>query len=184
MTSRPLSDIGRLLRAAHFSADKHRDQRRKGVRNTPYINHPLEVADRLNRIAGVEDATILAAAILHDTIEDTETTEAELAREFGREVAALVAELTEDKEPHWTVRKRHEIDSAPGLSPAAKLIKLSDKTSNVADTAGNPPGDWTLDRRRDYLTFAALVADGCRGQNAALDAEFDRVLADARRRIG
>ena len=180
----PLSDVGRLLMAAHFSADRHRDQRRKGVRNTPYINHPLEVAERLARIGGIEDATVLIAAILHDTIEDTETTEAEIRALFGREVAGLVAELTEDKEPHWTVRKRREIDGAAHLSPAAKLIKLVDKTCNVADTAVNPPGDWTLDRRRDYLTFAALVADGCRGQSIALDAEFDRVLADARRRIG
>ena len=184
MTTRAPSDIGRLLQAAHLSADKHRDQRRKGVRNTPYINHPLEVAERLNRVAGIEDATILIAAILHDTIEDTETSEEELQRLFGPAVAGLVSELSEDKAPHWTVRKRHEIDSAPGLSPAAKLIKLSDKTSNVADTAANPPGDWTLDRRRDYLTFAALVADGCRGGSPALDAEFDRVLAEARRRIG
>lgn len=184
MSHEETSDIGLVIRAAHFSADKHRDQRRKGVRNTPYINHPLEVAERLQRIGGIEDATILAAAILHDTIEDTETTEAELVREFGRAVATLVAELSEDKAPHWTTRKRHEIDSAPGLSRAARLIKLSDKTSNVADTVANPPGDWTLDRRRDYLTFASLVADGCRGLNAALDAEFDRVLAEARRRIG
>ena len=178
------TDVGLILQAAHFSADKHRDQRRKGVRNTPYINHPLEVAERLNRVGGIEDATVLVAAILHDTIEDTETTEAELARLFGKQVAAIVAELTVDKEPHWTVRKRVEIDGAARLSPAARLIKLSDKTSNVADTVTNPPGDWTLQRRRDYLEFARLVADGCRGLNAALDEEFARVHADARRRIG
>ncbi len=178
-----LTDIGLILQAAHFAADKHRDQLRKGSRRTPYINHPLEVAERLNRVGGIDDPTILVAAVLHDTIEDTEATEAEIARLFGPEIARLVVELTIDKEPHWTDRKRSEIDMARSLSPAAKLIKLSDKTSNVADTASNPPGEWTLQRRRDYLEFARLVADGCRGVNAALDTEFQRVLAAAKARI-
>lgn len=183
MTSK-LTDIGLVIQAAHFSADKHRDQRRKGSRNTPYINHPLEVAERLNRVGGIEDVTVLVAAILHDTIEDTQTTAPEIERLFGRRVARLVSELTVDKQPYWTERKRNEIDDAPKLSPGAKLIKLSDKTSNVADTASNPPGDWTLQRRRDYLEFASLVADGCRGINLALDREFDRVMAEARSKIG
>ena len=181
--TKKLSNIGLLLAAAHFSADKHRDQRRKGSRNTPYINHPLEVAERLNRVGGIEDATILAAAILHDTIEDTETTPEELSASFSPAIAAIVEDLTDDKDLHWTDRKRREIEHAARVSPAAKLIKLSDKTSNVADTVSNPPGDWTLQRRRDYLLFAEKVAEGCRGINAALDAEFDRVLAQARTKL-
>ena len=180
----PSTGIGLVIHAAHFAADKHRDQRRKGVRNTPYINHPLEVAERLARIAGIEDATILAAAILHDTIEDTETTRAELAGIFGNDIAALVAELTDEPGLTWQQRKRLEIDHAAHLSDRAKMIKLADKTCNVADTVANPPGEWTLSRRRDYLEFARLVADGCRGANAALDAEFERVMADARARLG
>jgi guanosine-3',5'-bis(diphosphate) 3'-pyrophosphohydrolase len=177
------SPLGLILAAAHFSADKHRDQRRKGSRNTPYINHPLEVAERLNRVGGIEDAVVLAAAVLHDTIEDTETTEAELAGLFGAKVAAIVAEVSDDKNLSKAERKRLEIEHAPHLSAQARLIKLADKTCNVADTLANPPGDWTLQRRRDYLDFARLVADGCRGLNAALDAEFDRTLAEARRKL-
>ena len=179
------TDIGRILQAAHFSADKHRDQRRKGVRNTPYINHPLEVAERIARIGCVDDVATLLAAILHDTIEDTETTAAELAALFGGEVAGLVVECTVTKRdyPHWLDRKRAEMDGAPLLSPKAKLVKLSDKTSNVADTISNPPGDWTLQRRREYLEFARIVADGCRGVNAALDADFQRVHAEAKARF-
>ncbi len=184
MSKSESSGIGLILQAAHFSADKHRDQRRKGSRNTPYINHPLEVAERLSRIGGIDDVTTLVAAILHDTIEDTETTKAELESVFGASIAALVAELSDDKGLTWQQRKRIEIDHARHLSKAGRLIKLSDKTSNVADTASNPPGEWTLQRRRDYLEFARLVADGCRGVNAALDAEFDRVLAEATARIG
>ncbi|MBS0241828.1 MAG: bifunctional (p)ppGpp synthetase/guanosine-3',5'-bis(diphosphate) 3'-pyrophosphohydrolase [Proteobacteria bacterium] len=175
--------MGLILQAAHFAADKHRDQRRKGVRNTPYINHPLEVAERLNRVGGIEDPIILAAAILHDTIEDTETTEAELRRLFGPEIAALVVELSDEDGLSWQERKRLEIEHAATISDTAKLIKLSDKTSNVADTVSNPPGEWTLSRRRDYLEFARLVADGCRGVNAALDEEFERVLAGAEKKL-
>ena len=84
----------------------------------------------------------------------------------------------------WQERKRLEIEHAQHISDTAKLIKLADKTCNVADTVANPPGDWTLSRRRDYLEFAELVARGCRGVNAALDAEFDRVLAAGRKKLG
>lgn len=182
MTAAP-PDIARLVQAASFAAEKHRDQRRLGKRRTPYINHPLDVADRLARVGGIHDVDVLIAAILHDTIEDTDTTAAEIDQLFGARVAALVVELTIDKEPYWTVRKRNEIDFAPKLSPMAKLIKLSDKTSNVSDTVSNPPRDWDLRRRRDYLEFASLVVYGCRGVNAALDAEFDRILADAETNI-
>ncbi len=173
-----------IVRAAHFAADRHRDQRRKGSRNTPYINHPLEVAERLVVIGGVDAPELIAAAILHDTIEDTETTRAELAERFGNEVAALVAELTDTPGQTWQQRKRMEIEHSATISDGAKMIKLSDKTSNVTDTVNNPPGDWSISRRRDYLEFASLVADGCRGVNSALEAEFDRVMADARRRLG
>lgn len=178
------SDVGRLLQAALFAADKHREQRRKGARATPYVNHPLAVADRLTRIGGIDGVTILMAAILHDTIEDTETTADELASLFGPRVSALVVELTIDKLPPWQERKRVEIEQAPRLSVPARLIKLCDKASNVSDTADNPPPEWTLQRRRDYLAFAKLVVDGCRGLNAALDADFDRELAAAKRQIG
>jgi len=182
--TRSTSDIGLIIQAAHFAADKHRDQRRKGIRNTPYINHPLEVADRLRRIGGVDDPAVLAAAILHDTIEDTNTTRAELARIFGNDIAALVAELTDEPGLTWQQRKRQEIDHAPHLSDRAKMIKIVDKTCNVSDTITNPPGEWTLSRRRDYLEFAELVADGCRRVNDALDDEFDRMMAEARAKIG
>lgn len=173
-----------LLAAAHFSADRHRDQRRKGVRDTPYINHPLEVAERIVRVGGVDDLDVLIAAVLHDTVEDTETTIQEIEDHFGATVAGLVLEVTDDRTLTWQQRKRQEIDHAPKLTPGAKLIKLSDKTSNVADTAHNPPSAWSRQRMRDYLEFASLVAAGCRGVNPALDAEFDRTLAAARQHIG
>jgi GTP diphosphokinase / guanosine-3',5'-bis(diphosphate) 3'-diphosphatase len=177
------STASRLLAAAIFSADRHRDQRRKGARETPYINHPLEVAERIVRIGGIDDIEVLVAAILHDTIEDTETEAEEIEHLFGARVAALVLEVT-DPPLTQAERKRLEIEHAPNLTPEAKLIKLSDKISNVADTESNPPASWSRQRRRDYLDFAEQIAIGCRGINAALDAEFARVLAQARDLIG
>ena len=174
----------RLLAAASFSAERHRDQRRKGARSTPYVNHPLEVAERLARVGGIDDLDILVAAILHDTIEDTETTADEIEDQFGSAVAALVIEVTDDKSLTSSERKRLEIEHAPHLTAGAKQIKLADKISNVADTESNPPSSWSRQRRRDYLDFAEQIALGCRGINKALDAEFARVLAQARDRIG
>ena len=184
MTQSAPSAVARLLAAAAFSAERHRDQRRKGGRDTPYINHPLEVAERLVRIGGVEDTDVLIAAILHDTIEDTDTTAEEIADHFGRTVCSLVLEVTDDRNLTSSERKRLEIEHAPGLTPGAKMIKLADKTCNVADMASNPPSSWTRQRRRDYLDFAEQIALGCRGVNPALDAEFQRVLAHVSRAIG
>jgi len=184
MTSPGASVEAQLLAAAVFSAERHRDQRRKGVRETPYINHPLEVSERIVRVGGVHDVEVLVAAILHDTIEDTETTAEEIERQFGPAVAHLVLEVTDDRSLTWMERKRLEIEHAPHLSPRAKLIKLSDKISNIADTESNPPSAWSRQRQREYLDFAERIALGCRGANAALDAEFTRVLARARAHIG
>ena len=171
-----------VLRAAHFSADKHRDQRRKGVRALPYVNHPIEVAERLAGLGGIDDAEILAAAILHDTIEDTETTPAEIAERFGERVLNLVLEVTDDKTLKKAERKRRQVEAAPHKSDAAKQIKLSDKISNVADMIHNPP-DWPKSRKLEYLDWAEAVARGVSGANAALDVEFERTLATARNQL-
>jgi guanosine-3',5'-bis(diphosphate) 3'-pyrophosphohydrolase len=86
-----------VLKAAAFAAHKHRDQRRKDVKATPYINHPLAVAQALCEEGDVDDPIILAAALLHDTIEDTETTYVELRGQFGARIADIVAEVTDTK---------------------------------------------------------------------------------------
>jgi (p)ppGpp synthase/HD superfamily hydrolase len=96
----------RILSALHFAAEKHRDQRRKGAEASPYINHPIEVAEVIARRGGVTDPVVLQAAILHDTLEDTRTTHAELESVFGREVADVVLEVTDDKALPSEERKR------------------------------------------------------------------------------
>jgi guanosine-3',5'-bis(diphosphate) 3'-pyrophosphohydrolase len=179
-----MADVGGeltlLLKAATFSADRHRNQRRKGVDASPYINHPLDVASLLASVGGVADVATLAGAILHDTIEDTSTTADELELKFGRVVRLLVEEVTDDKTLEKTERKRLQIEHAPSLSTAAKLIKLGDKISNVREVVANPPSDWPLQRKREYLEWAERVVAGCRGTNEALERHFDDLLRAGR----
>jgi guanosine-3',5'-bis(diphosphate) 3'-pyrophosphohydrolase len=170
------SDAARLLAAAEFAAFKHREQRRKGVRGSPYINHPLAVANTLARLGGVDDADVLAAAILHDTIEDTNTTEAEIERAFGRAIASVVAEVTDEKGQSKALRKRMQVAHAPHLSAQAKLVKLADKICNLRDIVARPPS-WDLKRKQEYFDWAKQVVDGLRGVHPELEAEFDRVHA-------
>ena len=168
-----------LLAALKFAAEKHRDQRRKGADASPYINHPIEVADLLATVGGVRDVDVLQAAILHDTIEDTETTAGEIQDAFGTRVRDLVEEVTDDKSLPKKTRKRLQIEHAPHLSHDAKQIKLADKISNVREIGASPPDDWDVTRRREYIEWARAVVVHCRGANPALAEEFDRVVTDA-----
>jgi methylenetetrahydrofolate reductase (NADPH) len=169
-----------LLRALHFAAQKHRDQRRKDVDASPYINHPIEVAETLARVGGVSELAVLQAAILHDTVEDTETTLEELEGAFGRELRELVAELTDDKRLPKGERKRLQVEHAPALSQRAKLVKLADKICNVRDIAHAPPRGWSRERRVEYLAWTERVVTGLRGESAALERRYDEALREAR----
>jgi guanosine-3',5'-bis(diphosphate) 3'-pyrophosphohydrolase len=169
-----------LLNAASFAADRHRKQRRKGEDASPYINHPLDVANILAGIGGVTDTTILVAAVLHDTIEDTSATSEELEDTFGREVRLLVEEVSDDKSLDKAERKRRQIEHAAALSTAAKVIKFGDKICNVRDVRENPPSDWSLQRRCEYLDWSGLVMKECRGVNESLEDHFDEILREGR----
>jgi guanosine-3',5'-bis(diphosphate) 3'-pyrophosphohydrolase len=173
----------RLIKALKFAADKHRHQRRKDTESSPFINHPIEVAEVLVVIGDVDRIEVLQAAILHDTIEDTETTAAELEHNFGAEVRNLVEEVTDDKNLPKEERKRLQIERAAGLSAGAKQIKLADKICNVRDVTHAPPANWTLQRRRDYLDWTEQVVAGCRKTNLRLERCYDRVLRDGRERL-
>lgn len=175
----PADELALVLRALHFAADKHRQQRRKDVHASPYINHPIAVAEVLRNVGGVDDAATLAAGILHDTIEDTETTPAELEREFGREIRVLVEEVTDDMSQPSRVRKQLQIERAPHASPRARLVKLADKICNIRDLADSPPAEWSAERKRNYVTWAQAVVAGVRGTNATLEAHFDALCERA-----
>ena len=168
-----MNDIALILRAASFAAHKHRDQRRKDPEASPYINHPLALACVLSVDGGVTDAATLCAALLHDTVEDTDTTPAEIEAAFGAEVRLIVEQVTDDKALPKADRKRAQIDHAAHISDKAKLVKLADKICNVRDVASSPPADWSLQRRQDYFDWSREVIDRLRGVSPALEAVFD-----------
>jgi guanosine-3',5'-bis(diphosphate) 3'-pyrophosphohydrolase len=154
------SFAAQLLDAAMFAAERHRNQRRKDPEATPYINHPIALAHLLATTGRVDDLDVLRAALLHDTVEDTQTTEAELRDRFGTAVAGIVMEATDDKSFPKQRRKDLQIEHAPHASLGAALVKLADKICNVRDIAAKPPADWPLARQQEYFDWAKRVVDG------------------------
>jgi guanosine-3',5'-bis(diphosphate) 3'-pyrophosphohydrolase len=171
------ADLKLLLRALAFAAHKHRDQRRKDPEASPYINHPITLANVLVNEGGITDAETLAGALLHDTIEDTDTTPEELETAFGPVIRGIVEEVTDDMQLPKAERKRLQIEHAPGLSAAARRVKLADKICNLRDVADHPPPHWPLERRQAYFDWAKQVIDGLRGVEPALEQVFDREYA-------
>jgi guanosine-3',5'-bis(diphosphate) 3'-pyrophosphohydrolase len=169
----PGKHMNNVIKAIAFAADKHRNQRRKDADASPYINHPIALANVLANEADVEDERVLVAAVLHDTIEDTETSEQELVRVFGKDVAEIVLEVTDDKSLPKDERKRLQIEHAPHVSRRAKLVKLADKICNLRDIAASPPADWAAERKQEYFDWAKAVVDGLRGVHPALEHVFD-----------
>ena len=170
-------DTRRIVDAAAFAADRHRNQRRKDADATPYINHPLTLAHVLIAEGGVHDVRTIVAAILHDTIEDTQTTAEEIAQRFGRKVASIVQEVTDDKNLAKAERKAMQIEHAPHLSWRARAVKLADKICNLRDVADAPPKGWELSRRQEYFDWAKRVVDGLRGSHPRLERAFDEAYA-------
>ena len=177
-------NTGLLLKALRFSADKHRNQRRKDNAQSPYINHPIEVVQLLWDVGGVREIDILLAAILHDTIEDTETRSEDIREVFGEAVMALVMEVTDDKSLPKGERKRLQIETAPHKSYGAKLIKLADKSCNVRNLVTTPPKDWTMERRQEYLLWTEKVVAGLRGTNPALEEYYDHEITSGKMLLG
>lgn len=170
------SPLGRLLATIEFAARKHRMQRRKDHAASPYINHPVAVANLLANEAGVDDLATLQAAILHDTIEDTDTTHVELVECFGREVADVVAEVTDDKEIAKHDRKRLQVENAAHKSFRAAMVKIADKTCNLRDVASSPPSDWSQHRKQEYFDWAKNVVDALPDTGVVLRSCFDRAF--------
>ena len=172
-----------ILKAAHFAAQKHRDQRRKDKDTSPYINHPISVAKIISEIGNVEDPEVLAAALLHDTIEDTETTVEELIDNFGERVCRLVQEVTDDKTLPKLERKQRQIDHAKKISGDAAIIKLGDKIANVTDITNTPPTDWDSNRRLEYFDWAEKVINNCPKVNSSLEKYFKYSIQKGREKL-
>jgi GTP pyrophosphokinase len=176
----PEADEDMLNRAYVYGLQKHGSQLRAS--GDPYFSHPVEVAGILAEMR--LDTSSIITGLLHDTLEDTDTTYEDLVQRFGREVAALVAEVTDDKSLRKEERKRLQIEKTPGKSRRAKLLKLADKTSNLRSLVQSPPKGWTEERMRDYVQWAEAVVSSCRGLNARLEAGFDAAHRDAKARFG
>lgn len=167
-------DLSIVLRAAFFSGEKHKKQRRRDADETPYINHPLEVAYILLDEGGVTDAPTLAAALLHDTLEDTDTTREELAMVFGHEISNIVVELTDLDSVLPEQKKQRELERAYNLSDKAKRVKIADKTANIRDLATMPPKNWDVKRQIEYFEFAKKIAEATASASRSLEKVFMR----------
>ena len=168
-----------LARALDYAARRHADQRRKGAAAKPYINHLAEVAFLLAEATEGEDGNLVIAGLLHDAIEDTGATEADIQQAFGDDIAALVVAVTDDKGLAKAERKRRQVESAPGKPDRARMLKIADKTSNLRDIVADPPADWPDERKREYIGWASSVVAGCRGVSAVLEQHFDAARAAA-----
>ncbi|KAI9230769.1 MAG: guanosine-3',5'-bis 3'-pyrophosphohydrolase MESH1 [Piptocephalis tieghemiana] len=172
-----MSALDCLMQTAEYAAKKHRDQRRKDPEQTPYINHPLGVT-RLLTSAGVSHIPTLQAALLHDTVEDTDTTISELENVFGSKVATIVQECTDRKDLPKAERKRQQILAAPTASLEAKQVKLADKLYNLRDLLRVLPTGWTEKRRIEYFKWAKKVTDGCQGACPPLEEELSQLYLE------
>lgn len=170
-----MRDTQLILAAAQFAAEKHAKQRRKGASAEPYVNHVIEVAHLVSTALSTPDANLIAAALLHDVIEDTAVTAPELSEAFGPDVTALVLEMTDDKSLPKAERKRLQIEHASHLTPRAQVIKLADKISNLRSIFSSPPADWDYDRRRQYFIWGKKVVDGLTAPNPILKAKFEQI---------
>jgi guanosine-3',5'-bis(diphosphate) 3'-pyrophosphohydrolase len=169
------NDSQLTIEAVMFAAYKHRNQRRKDADASPYINHPIALAHVLSTIGEIEDLNVICAALLHDTIEDTDTTYFELEQQFGSKIASIVLEVSDDKSLSKSERKQLQIDHAADISFEAKLVKLADKICNLRDILTSPPSDWKLELKVGYFDWANNVVAKLKGTNANLEAEFDNL---------
>jgi guanosine-3',5'-bis(diphosphate) 3'-pyrophosphohydrolase len=169
-----------IEKALAFATEKHKNHTRADEEKTPYIVHPIAVKHILSEMGGVEDVEVLAAALLHDTLEDTPTTREELIENFGQRVCSLVEEVSDDKTLSKKTRKDLQIEHAPQLSEGAVLIKLGDKISNVTDIAHTPPTNWNRSRCLEYLDWAEEVILNCPKVNTALENHFTAAITKGR----
>ena len=178
-----MNDLLVVARAFNFASQRHSKQRRKGEAQEPYINHLAEVALLVTEATKGEDPNLVAAALLHDAVEDTPTTYEELAAIFNDDIANLVSEVTDDKTLRKAERKKLQITNAPKKSHRARILKLADKTSNLRSIAKSPPEHWDRSRKLEYIEWAIKVVSGLQGVPQTLQDNFDTAVSNARKSI-
>lgn len=166
-----------IVKALKFAEYKHRFQCRKDTCKSPYIKHPIDVLSILVSEAEISDENVLCAALLHDTIEDTDTSAEELRKHFGEKITAIVLELSDDKTLPKQTRKELQVAHAATSSYEARLVKFADKIANIRDIHSDPPEGWSSERVQEYYAWATRVIDRMRGTHTELEALFDQAIA-------
>jgi (p)ppGpp synthase/HD superfamily hydrolase len=174
-----MNDLTRIMQAVDTAARWHVHQRRKGQAAEPYINHLLEVAFLVTTATEGREPDVVIAALLHDAVEDQGIAIELIASAYGRKVADIVTEVTDDKSLPKAERKRLQVETSGHKSREARLIKLADKTSNVRAIANSPPPDWSVERRLDYIRWAREVVAQIRGTSPWMEQQFDEVARQA-----
>lgn len=172
------SSLNLIATALDFAAKKHRDQRRKDHAASPYINHPILLFKILAVEAKVTDEIVLASALLHDTVEDTDTTFEEIERHFGSVIASIVKEVTDDMSLPRLKRKEQQVQHAPNLSQEAALVKYADKIANLRDLMCAPPLHWSLERKIQYCDWSVQVIQNISPSHPQLSALFEATVKD------
>jgi guanosine-3',5'-bis(diphosphate) 3'-pyrophosphohydrolase len=164
-----------LSEAIAFATTAHEPQRRKGV-GLPYVTHPLEAMNLLIR-HGVTDETILAAAVLHDVVEDCDVPATEIERRFGSKVAAIVGAVTKTPGLSRAETKRLALEQLRRGPPGARSVKMADRLSNLLDLEVMA---WAAEKNRAYLDEAELIAALGESELPALAARLREVAAEKR----
>jgi len=172
-----------LTRALVYASRAHANQRRKGAAQEPYVNHLIEVMDLVAQATEGRDIELMQAAVLHDVIEDTGTSAAVLADQFGAGVARIVEEVSDDMSLSKEERRRRRLSEAAKKSRGAKMVKTADVISNIRALVVSAPAGWGDERRLSYLENCRSLVDACRGPSPFLEALFDRTAAGAERAI-
>jgi guanosine-3',5'-bis(diphosphate) 3'-pyrophosphohydrolase len=170
--------LERFIDANWFAAWKHRDQRRSDFYASPYVNHVIETC-RVLVVNGITDRPTLVSAFLHDVLETTTATPAQIENRFGKDIRRIVQELTVDPRLDQAVRRAIQLEKASSLSQPARLIRLADKTANLRTLRV----DRTIAENREYLDWAEKVAHAVKGVNRRLDLAFDWMLKRARQQL-
>jgi hypothetical protein len=177
-----IADLSRLTKALSFAAEAHRNQRRKGAAQEPYINHLIEVLDLVVQTTS-DDMDTLIAALLHDVVEDTPTTYEDVAKSFGERVAKIVRENSDDMTLPKAERRQARIAAMAAKSREACIVKMADVTSNLRAIAVSPPAGWSAERKLGYLEGCRQLVDAARGTEASIERIFDQTAADVERAI-
>lgn len=170
-----MTDLQAITYACKRASEWHKKQIRKDSDKTPYINHPIDVAEFLT-FTGITDRDVIIAAYLHDVVEDTEGTYEDIRTLFGDNVAKIVKECSDDKDLHKIKRKEEQIKHASHISDSAKLVKAADKYSNIRGLLETPPALWSKDEIIGYVHWGLAVCRKISGVNSNVDSALNELF--------